>query len=505
MNTMSSPSLGTDIPASRAAQPSASARFVATIRSFLMLLGLEIRRSQGYWLLPVMVALSLYSSSYRSYDQPGLTLWYLANNSIMQSYVVIGSFAAALGAWLADRDRRRRISGLLDSVPVVPFRRDLTTMGVAAFWGLAGYGIVGGWFAWQGFTEATWGGADVPLIATGALAIILFTAIGVLAGRLLPNKLTPILTFLFALMLTVGSDLFKLVSTGTNEYGTYEQVRQPFKLLMPWGLTDAYPDVYFSLHAATVGDSLLWLAGVIGVVMSLLALRTVRTVAGWLALAGSMVLAGIGAFPLVDRQLDPDLSGATTAVPYELSCQARGGFEICLHPAYESKLGETADLVGTVFAPIQGLNGVPSRWEQSSPVSRRNREEIGVIDQVGYDHSLNNAMTTIFPIAETSEGGYPQQPASQLVIMNWLVGQSSASAQRTDWFGWPAEVPVVEQDYGNGSIGVGPDQEALAAFQPQMDAAQARFAALPETEQRAWLEDNWDALRAGDLALDDLP
>jgi hypothetical protein len=38
-----------------------------------------------------------------------------------------------------------------------------------------------------------------------------------------------------------------------------------------------------------------------------------------------------------------------------------------------------------------------------------------------------------------------------------------------------------------------------------MDAAREQFAALPENEQRVWLEANWDALRAGELTLEDLP
>ena len=38
-----------------------------------------------------------------------------------------------------------------------------------------------------------------------------------------------------------------------------------------------------------------------------------------------------------------------------------------------------------------------------------------------------------------------------------------------------------------------------------IDAAVDRFALLRPEEQWAWLESNWDALRTGDLILEDLP
>ena len=38
-----------------------------------------------------------------------------------------------------------------------------------------------------------------------------------------------------------------------------------------------------------------------------------------------------------------------------------------------------------------------------------------------------------------------------------------------------------------------------------LHAAVDRFAAISPEEQRAWLEANWDALRAGELTLEDLP
>ncbi len=502
--TTHSPSFAAGAPASRVHRPSGLGGVSATVRSFLMLLGIEIRRSQGYWLLPVMIGIALYSSSFRSYDEPGLTLWVLVNASIMQAYVVIGALAAALGAWLADRERRRRLGGLLESVPASPFRRDLVTAGVAAFWGLAGYAIVAGWYGGQAFVEATWGGPDLPLIATGTLAIVFFAAIGVLAGRVLPNKVTPIIVFVLALMATVVSDYFKVNVTVSDPYGNFDRQAQPFKLLMPWGLVDSYPDVFFDRPADFTGYALLWLAGATGVVLALLALRKQRNLVTWVALVVTVAVAAAGAAPLIDRQVNLGLNEAPAIVPFKFVCQQREGFEICLHPAYSARLDNTADRVGAMFSPVRGLAGVPMRWEQAVPMEGWKRETIGVIDQVGNDYALNNAIITIFQEPFT-QSGFPQWPASQLVIMQWLLTQSDSGGQLADWFGAPAEVPIVEVVYGDDFVGSGPDEAALAAFQPKMDAALARFAALPEGEQRTWLELNWNALRAGELTLEDLP
>jgi hypothetical protein len=47
--------------------------------------------------------------------------------------------------------------------------------------------------------------------------------------------------------------------------------------------------------------------------------------------------------------------------------------------------------------------------------------------------------------------------------------------------------------------------EAHARIEPETLAAADRFGALPPEEQRAWLEANFAALRAGELTLEDLP
>lgn len=93
----------------------------------------------------------------------------------------------------------------------------------------------------------------------------------------------------------------------------------------------------------------------------------------------------------------------------------------------------------------------------------------------------------------------------QLVIMEWLSDRAGISHSYAWPYGWPTEVASASEAFADGAMGYGPDQAQLDAFEPVFDAAVARFAALGPEAQRAWLAANWDALRAGDLTLDDLP
>nr|MBA2469979.1 hypothetical protein [Chloroflexia bacterium] len=311
-------------PVSRGPLASRALNPVAAMRSFLMLLWIEIKRSQGFWLLPLLVGLGIFAAFYR--DQDGVVLWQDLNFSTLRSYAVIAPLTAAFAAWLADRDRRRRMRDLAHSLSIAPLRRDLLTLGIASLWGMIGYAIVAVWFAWKGVSEATWGGPDLGLILAGALAIVFFAGIGGLVGSLVPSKFSPILalgvTFLLTMMFSYSSE-------------------HPLKLLMPWGLTTASgSDIYYDL--LYVRESLVWLAGLLAAVIAITALARKRGAVAWTGLAASVLLAGIGAVPLIRQDSAP--SGANVRIAaFDWSCAAESGIEVCLHPAYEAKLDDVSD------------------------------------------------------------------------------------------------------------------------------------------------------------------
>lgn len=497
MNTPT-PSFTAVEPASSVTRPLTPARVIATIRSFLILLWLEIRRSQGYWLLPVMIGIGVYAPSIG--HAPNIVLWPDMSMATLQSYVVVGPQAAALAAWLVDRERRRRLRDLVESFPGDGFRRDLLSLGAASFWGLAGYAGVATWFCGQAALRATWGAPDVGLMSTGAIAVIAFAAIGVVIGRLVRSKFGPLLALAVTFFLTMGVDLVKVTyDDGSN--------RNPVQLLMPYGLSSvSYPSVFYRENQGYTAEVGFWMLALVGLLIALIALLRARRARSWLFLAATVLLAGTFAGPLIDPALTWG-PRSWTPIPYTPVCESRDGFEICVHPAYESELDETAEQVNSMFGPIQGLDGVSSRWDQADPSRGGDYDEPGVIDGVGYQYGLISSIVAIFPIpGDSSQHG--QRPASQLVIMDWLVQQSGLSLpdlHGSGWFGWPSEISIQSQEYGGEIMGVGPDEEDMADLQLSMDAAVARFAALPEFEQRAWLEENWDALRDRKLSLEDLP
>lgn len=500
MSTLTSSS---SIPAS-GAQRRCDTGAGAAFRAFLSLFWLEFRRSQGYWLLPLMVGLGVFAAFDENYD--GVVLWRELSFASLRSYAVIAPLAAALAAWLADRDRRRRTTGLVESVPTAPFRRDLTNLGVAALWGLIGYGLAGAWFAWKGIAEATWGGPDLGLIAAGALAIPVFAGIGGLIGRLVPSKFSPILALGVTFLLTIGSDAYKQTTQhyqpdGASAGYSYEQ---PLQLLMPWGLTFAnWTEVSTPLHF--VWESIFWLTALLAVVIAVTALVRNRSIAGWTGLAISVVIAGVGAVPLIQRESVLSSWEQPAAVSFTWSCRTQSGIEVCVHPAYESRLDESSELMGNVLSPIAGLDGVPTAWRQNGPWERPTSAE-GSLGGFDWRNQLQAIVEEVFPVGSEEFGPSGVRPASQLVILQWLADRTDQADTGAWFFGWPQEIATTPaRTEGQVWFPPEPDEAALAAFEPQFKAAVARFTALPETEQRAWLEANWDALRAGTLTLDDLP
>jgi hypothetical protein len=465
---------------------------------------LEFRRSQGYWLLPIMVGLIFFSGFYQNFD--GVVLWRELSFASLRSYAAIAPLAAAFAAWLADRERRRRTRGLVDSLPIPPVLRDLVNLGIASVWGLIGYGLVGAWFAWKGITEATWGGPDLGLIAAGALTIPIFAGIGGLVGRLVPSKFSPILAMGATFFLTIGADAYTQTTAHYQPDGTPGgySFEQPLQLLMPWGLTMAnWSEVSTPLWF--VPESILWLTGLLSVVIAVTALVRKRSIAGWIALAISVGISGFAAVPLIERESRLSLWEQTSTVSFTWSCQTQSGIEVCVHPAYVAKLDESSEFVGNVLSPIAGLDGVPSTWRQSGPWRELSTED-GLLGGFDWRNQLWAIVDEVFPTThdEFIESG--GRPASQLAILQWLTDQSGQDDMDAWFFGYPVEVSHTEAST-EGLNWYPPeyDEAELAAFQPQFNAVVARFTALPETDQRAWLEANWDALRAGTLTLDNLP
>jgi hypothetical protein len=206
---------------------------------------------------------------------------------------------------------------------------------------------------------------------------------------------------------------------------------------------------------------------------------------------------------------------ASRAISYELVCTQRS-IEICVHPAYASVLDDTADMVDAVVQPLVGLPGFPVRAEQVRP----DREgevvvgphELGAVppDLLGIvpaDPDTNDVVEASF-VAVAAVAGQtdwflsPLTPA-QSAIGVWLMDRLGMDWSTAEGFLMPAfgdAVPI--KDAVNSGFLAPEDADGLLA---DVHLAAERFGALSPEEQRAWLETNFAALRAGELELEDLP
>jgi hypothetical protein len=165
----------------------------------------------------------------------------------------------------------------------------------------------------------------------------------------------------------------------------------------------------------------------------------------------------------------------------------KGEIEVCVHEAYAAVLPDAVTVVEAVTRPLHGIPGAPTRAEQQPGGGGLLPD--GTLTFQLYHAPKHNALAvslahalvvdTEAGVRTTSncingscaaEGNYPQE-----VITWWLEDQSGFM-----------------HDQRSRLDGTG-------------QAALDRFTALDTATQRQWLEQNFAALRAGQLTLEDLP
>lgn len=230
-----------------------------------------------------------------------------------------------------------------------------------------------------------------------------------------------------------------------------------------------------------------------GILLSVLALLRGRSLLRIRALVASLAVAVLGAAPLMAaNQLWG--SGTMERTSFEWVCKWGEVVEVCVHPAHTARLGDAAATMDELLTPIAGLPGVPTRVEEDAPWGQGDDSPgfFGFQDWILHQ-SIGMAVLPGDPEAELWPWDVPQ-----LVILTWL-GERAGIENPILKEIFPSEIAV------DTSQGFMPDEQALAELQPKMEAAVERFTALGPDAQRAWLEANWDALRAGELTLEDMP
>lgn len=482
----------------------------------------EARRSHAIWIMPVLVAAGVWFAL--EYSRVDLLFWDQVSANIALTFVLIGPVCSAWGSWLAGRESRYRLTELMSAGPTSPIRRDVVAFGTPLIGAVGSYALIALVVAGYTATYATWGGPAWSVILFGAAFSAVMTLCGSVFGRIWPSRITPFIAFAVPLLYTTLTYSY---------YGSWDGMRwvAPYAYIMDWKQRPGnflYESSASYFRGSLLGGTLVAL-GIVLLAIALLAGARRRLPLAGIAIGLAMALfvsaqvqtgtqnpeylLGMFASP---QEVMSSPAGPLPVVDPPLSC---GGDIVttCLHQVYEPELEDVAKRVDSMFAPIAGLPGVPERIEQRADLE--STDSVLRFDQVWTYEVLppgSAAYDLLWPVLapgpDIDEGG--KLTAPQHVIARWLTMKAGdfyhagAAAEIEN----PYEQASEQRRLGDGTtiVEVPEDermayQKALDHYNQQVSESADRFAALSPEEQRSWLEANWDALRAGELTLEDLP
>lgn len=432
-------------------------------------------------LMPVIIGIGVWYSMLLMRE--GVVLWHDVSASIAMTYAIVGPLCAALAAWTTGRPRRRKMDDQLTSASVPGWQQDLLSFATAAGIGLIGYGgmisIVTAWAT----TQATWGAPYGVVLLSGLPMVVLFCLFGAAIGMLWPNHLASLLVL--------------IVTGGSMIYGNTIQNRGPeanARELTLWNillsLRDGFSEWEARRSAPELFENMLMASGLCALVVTLTLVIRYRGPFMAVSLAVAAVLAGVCVTATMSGERSDLMfpwSGTETTASFEYVCTTAESVEVCLHPAWTPVQPLVTEMANDLYAPVAGLEGVPEHIVQTALNDLSMRGTAGAFympqGSVTDENLAIFLVSTVFP--ELNSGPRELSDAEH-VIAGWLMQQAGSG-------------PVFFLPWGTAP------QEVIMQRQQELHAAVDRFAALSSEDQRAWLEDNWDALRAGELTLEDLP
>lgn len=476
--------------------PLATPSFNEAGLGLLRLFRIEVRRSLGFVLFPVLVGISWFVADQQPYyDKPqGVALWPADSLRVGFAAVLVAPFVAALLSWEAGRERRRHIDDLLITTPLPAFARDLTRWAGTSAWALLAYSAVGLAVLIPTARAATWGGPLIGALLMGVVLVPVAGAVGYLVGAIFPSRFTPPLVGIAIYAVEAG---IAALQPG-DVFATFRYL-SPFTNFLRVG--DSQTGLFHKIDPNLFGETALWLVAVGTIALSTVALRRNASSTAMAAFGASILFGLVAASPLIgvpDQRFRED----TAAVSYEPVC-AGGAVPVCLHPAYEALLPRTATVVDTIIAPVTGFSSGITRAEQTAFGPEIDSD--GVFRFHHFDLSMGEARfarwiayDVVLDLNQSTSDCFGLPNNAQYAVATALVARG----------GWTFDAPM-----GSGftceatTFGATGDLETspgAATMQADILAAD-RFAALSVEEQRAWFAANFTALRAGELTLDDLP
>lgn len=452
------------------------------------LVRIELRRSLGWWILPLMAVLAGFLV-WNDLKTP-LMLWPESVLMVRNLALFAGPILGGIAAFVAGRDRRQGVEELAATAPRPELSRKLATWTATLSWGLVAYILVGAAVLIITGLRATWGEPQLLPVLVGLLAVFAQGAVGYTAGHYLPSRFTaPLMAIglyaaqLFPVVVTQGSPLrFLSPSAGMLQGSVWTGV-QPEPV--------AVPQAFFML-----GVGVVWLGiFALGVHRSafcsgLLILGVVLCVSGGTAISRVA--------PSFEQALGPEYY---EMVSHEQVCE-QVGITVCVHPAYEPELGEVSRVAKQVSEPLSGITGMPDRVRQIPTYGVKKPEpQNGVVGFTleGYSFDTYNAAYQIAEgLIRSPEDTYAYRINSAEPLPR--VPDSSRKAQDAVEI-WLLTRAGREVECVGDSRSVG----SLSAFSPASCQAAERFTALGAEKRWEWLEQNYAELRAGELTLEDLP
>jgi hypothetical protein len=482
---------------------------------------IETRRNVGLLAFPLLIGLAWLAWLIQRQEEQHTTiaLWPQTSVDIAFAVAFLGPAAGGLAAWMAGRDRRRGLSELLKTTPAPATKRDMTLLAATTLWALLAFLAAGAYLGIVTAREATWGGPAWPPIFIAGLAIASQAAIGYAAGSFVGGSVpSRLMAGLVPIVLFFSEVLPGLISRGDVPLGpTISANSYPYENLAPWAVVrDIAGTVFWEPRMDLVWSAAAWYVGLGGLALATILLRRYRTsLVGWGTLAAAALALVVGWTQLVPAKVF-DVPSASRAVAYEPVC-TQDSFAICLHPAYESVLDDTAALVDAVVSPLVGLPAFPVRAEQVRPVLEGeaiDETAFGPVEASPYvlaimpaDPQANDGVEAAYiataAVAGQTDRLVPMLNPAQSAIASWLMDQSGLEWSTAMGVLFPPvnEGTPIKEAVDSGMMAPDEADDLLA----QIELAADRFGALTPEAQHAWLEANFAALRAGDLTLDDLP
>jgi hypothetical protein len=472
---------------------------------------IELRRSTALLTIPVLVGLALLAWYLFQQDEQHVSYhWPDASEDIGVAAIFLGPAAGGLAAWAAGRDRRHGLGDLLRTTPRPAVSREINLLSATTAWIVVAYAAAGIYLGVTTALKATWGGPVLAPILIGLLAITVQAAIGFAAGSfsasLMQSRLITAMVPVVLFFAELAPTLFRGKDRPCGEGCMASSY--PYDNLSPVSAIESLGgSIFWSTPTDIAWGALAWLGGFGGLALALILVRhRPRSGVAWGLVAAAAATIGFGWSQLVPAPVVGSDIPSSHAIAYEPVCVQRS-IPICLHPANESFLDLTADLIDDVVRPIAGLTGAPLRAEQIAE-SKDGNEYLyisNVPDAIPAVPAFPNANPQVVATAAAvgavrgpTDDPFALTPA-QGAIVSWLLRQAG-------WEGLSDGVAYVSlPDNAGGQPGPASPRDDYEQAIAEVELAADRFAALAPAEQRAWLETNLMDLRAGTLGLEELP